>query len=88
MLFVGFESIDSLKVAVMVKLLVCRPLALVELTLVTVGFVLSITIALLAPSELAAPGEASVALSLQAVYSFIVPELSASEVVAVHNLNH
>ena len=49
---------------------------------VTVGAVVSMTIALLAPSELAAPGEASVSVALLAAASRMVPELSASELVA------
>ena len=49
---------------------------------VTVGAVVSMTSALLAPSELAALGEASVSVALLAAASLMVPELSASEVVA------
>jgi hypothetical protein len=49
---------------------------------VTVGAVVSMTSALLAPSELAAPGEGSVSVALLAAASLMVPELSASEVVA------
>lgn len=49
---------------------------------VTVGAVVSMTIALLAPSELAAPGEASVSVALLAAASRMAPELSASELVA------
>jgi len=49
---------------------------------VTVGAVVSMTSALLAPSELAALGEGSVSVALLAAASLMVPELSASEVVA------
>ena len=49
---------------------------------VTVGVVVSMTSALFAPSELAAPGEASVSVALFPAASLIVPELSDSEVVA------
>ena len=49
---------------------------------VTVGAVVSMTSALFAPSELDAPGEASVSVALLAAASLIVPELSDSEVVA------
>ena len=47
-----------------------------------VGAVVSMTIALLAPSEPLAPGEASVSVALFAAASRIVPPFSASEVVA------
>ena len=49
---------------------------------VTVGAVVSMTSALFAPSELAAPGEASVSVAILAAASRMVPELSASELVA------
>ena len=49
---------------------------------VTVGAVVSMMIALLAPSEFDAPGEASVSVALFPAASLIVPELSDSEVVA------
>ena len=49
---------------------------------VTVGAVVSMMIALLAPSEFDAPGEASVSVALLAAASRMVPELSASELVA------
>ena len=48
---------------------------------VTVGAVVSMTRALLAPSELAALGEASVSVALLPAASRMVPELRASEVV-------
>ena len=48
---------------------------------VTVGAVVSMTRALLAPSELAALGEASVSVALLPAASLMVPELRASEVV-------
>ena len=53
-----------------------------EVTELTVGTVLSTTIALLAPKELAAPGLAKVSVASFVAASLIVPELSASEVVA------
>jgi hypothetical protein len=46
------------------------------------GALVSITIALLSPSEPAAPGLASVSVALLVAASRIVPELSVSEVVA------
>jgi hypothetical protein len=59
-------------------------LAVVEFTLVTVGAVVSITIALFAPSEFAAPGVGSVRVALfPYMVSLIVPPLSASAVVDV-----
>ena len=47
-----------------------------------VGAVVSITRALLAPSELVAPGEASVRVALLPAASLIVPPFRASELVA------
>ncbi len=58
------------------------PLVLVEVTLVTVGAVVSMIIALLAPSELVAPGDAKVNVALFPTASCIVPPFKASEVVA------
>ena len=52
------------------------------LVIVTVGAVVSMTIALFAPSEPLAPGEASVSVALLAAASRIVPPFSASDVVA------
>ena len=52
------------------------------MTLVTVGAVVSIAIVLLADSEPAEPGEASVRTALFVAASLIVPPLSVSEVVA------
>jgi len=46
------------------------------------GTVVSITIALLAPNELAAPGDAKVRVALLLAASLIVPPFSANDVVA------
>ena len=46
------------------------------------GAVVSMTIALLAPSELAAPGEARVSVALFPAASLIVPPFKANELVA------
>jgi hypothetical protein len=45
----------------------------VDVTLVTVGIIPSITIALLAPREFAAPGEAKVKVALFPAASLIAP---------------
>ena len=58
------------------------PSEIVELTDVTVGEEVSMTIALFAPKELVAPGLASVKVALFNAVSFIVPEFKASELVA------
>ena len=52
------------------------------LVIVTAGAVVSMTIALLAPSEPLAPGEASVSVASLAAASRIVPPFSASDDVA------
>ena len=53
-----------------------------EVTEFTYGTIPSITIALLSPSELAAPGEASVSVASFKAASFMVPEFKAKELVA------
>ncbi len=53
-----------------------------DVTFVTVGAMPSMTIALLAPKEFAAPGVAKVNVALLRAASLIVPELRAKEVVA------
>jgi hypothetical protein len=50
---------------------------------VAVGAVVSITMALFAPSEFAAPGDARVSVALLPAASAMVPPLSASEFVAM-----
>ncbi len=57
-------------------------MAVEDETEVTVGAVVSITIALFAPSELAAAGVAKVNVALFPAASLIVPEFKAKEVVA------
>ena len=58
------------------------PLAVVEVTLVTVGAVVSMTMFLLAPSEPRAPGVGSVRVALLVAASLIVPPLSVRADVA------
>ena len=58
------------------------PSLLVAVTLVTVGTIPSITKALFAPSELVAPGLAKVKVASLPTPSFMVPLLSAKELVA------
>ena len=60
-----------------------EPLALVEETVATAGAVVSMTRSLLAPSEPAAPGDASVRTAAFPAPSAIVPPLSASAEVDV-----
>ena len=54
-----------------------------EVTLVTVAFVVSITIALLSPKELVAPGVGRVRVAALPARSLIVPLFNESEVVAL-----
>ena len=58
------------------------PLAVEEVTLLTVGGVVSMTRALLPPSELPLPVAGSVSVPALPARSVIVPPLRASEVVA------
>ena len=59
---------------------------MVEVTLLTVGASASMTIALLAPNEFAAPGEARVNLAaVPPVVALIVPLFSANAVVPVQS---
>ena len=58
------------------------PFAVLDVTFVTVPAVVSITIALFALSELAAPGVARVRVAALAATSCMVPPFSASAVVA------
>ena len=51
--------------------------------MVGVGAAVSMTISLLAPSELAVPGDASVRTALLAAESLMVPPFSSSELVAL-----
>ena len=78
--------VDSLvvKVRFIVASLVVEPslTPVVVLVIATVGDVVSITIALLTTKEPAAPIAGSVKVALFNAASFIVPEFSASEVVA------
>src|SRR5258707_93283 len=60
---------------------VYEPFAKPDVTFVTVGAVVSITIALFAPSEPAAPGDANVNVALFVAASVIVPPFRANEVV-------
>ena len=55
---------------------VLLPFAVLEVTFVTVGPVVSITMALFAPRELAAPGDGNVNVALLPAVSLIVPPLS------------
>ena len=57
------------------------PSALVEVTPVTAGTVVSITSALFAPSEFAVPGFANVKVASFDAASLIDPEFNASELV-------
>ena len=57
------------------------PFATVEVTLVTVGAVVSITMFLLLPNEPTAPGPARVRVALLVAASRIVPPFKASAVV-------
>jgi hypothetical protein len=59
------------------------PFAVDELTPDTVGAVVSMTIALFAPSELAAPGDANVNVAALVAASMIVPPFNARAVVPV-----
>ena len=74
------QSIASLPVTV--KVIVAEDEVAADLAKVTVGAVVSITIALLAPSELVAPGEASVSVALFKAASRIVPLFNDNEFVA------
>jgi hypothetical protein len=56
------------------------PLGVAELTLVTVGSVVSMTMFLLAPSEAGAPGDGKVSVALLPAASLIVPLFRVSEV--------
>ena len=67
---------------VTVKVIVAEDEVAADLAKVTVGAVVSITIALLAPSELVAPGVARVSVASFKAASRIVPLFSANDVVA------
>ena len=60
-----------------------EPLAVAEVTELTVGAAVSMTMFLLAPRLLAAPGVASVRVALLVAASWIVPPLRARAVVAL-----
>ena len=74
------QVIASLPVTV--KVIVAEVEVAAEAAKVTVGAVVSITIALLAPSELVAPGVARVSVASFKAASRIVPLFSANDVVA------
>jgi hypothetical protein len=74
------ESVEQVigSLPVTVKVIVAEPLVELVAARVTVGAVVSITIALFAPRELEAPGAARVKVALLPAASFIVPPFRSS----------
>jgi hypothetical protein len=74
------ESVEQVigSLPVTVKVIVAEPLIELVAARVTVGAVVSITIALFAPRELEAPGAARVKVALLPAASFIVPPFRSS----------
>jgi hypothetical protein len=74
------ESVEQVigSLPVTVKVIVADPLIELVAARVTVGAVVSITIALFAPRELEAPGAARVKVALLPAASFIVPPFRSS----------
>jgi hypothetical protein len=74
------ESVEQVigSLPVTVKVIVAEPLVELVAARVTVGAVVSITIALFAPRELEAPGAARVKVALLPAASFIVPSFRSS----------